>query len=99
MRTAFMCALVSLITFAGHSQESKSFIVSWQPISGAVAYRLEERTVSGAWSEIHRGGQTTITLAGRSPEPLEFRVRACYADGSCGAYVTPSLREATSDKR
>ncbi len=59
------------------------YTVSWNPIAAATAYRLEESTNGGAWSEVQSSAVTSRSFSGRPDGSYAYRVRACNAAG-CG---------------
>jgi hypothetical protein len=70
------------------SSSTGSYTLSWNAVSGATAYRLEEQVNGGAWSELQNGASTSRAVSGKTDGNYGYRVRACAnADvSSCGSY-------------
>src|SRR3546814_754034 len=65
-----------------------NYTVSWNSVSGATRYRLQERAGSGSWAEIQNSSATTKALSGKPDGTYSYRVRACSgtSTSTCGAY-------------
>ncbi len=62
------------------------YTVRWSAVAGASRYELEERAGSSAWARIHNAPQTSAAVSGRAAGLLSYRVRACSASATCGAW-------------
>ncbi len=62
-----------------------SYTISWAAVSGATAYRLQERFNGGGWTEIYYGGGTGMAVSGRAAGSWDYIVQACSATG-CGGW-------------
>jgi YD repeat-containing protein len=63
-----------------------SYTVTWNAVSGATSYRLEESANGGAWVQVHDAAATSLALSSKSTAiPYAYRGRACNAAG-CSAY-------------
>jgi hypothetical protein len=53
-----------------------SYTISWNDVTGAVEYELQERLNGGTWSTIHNASGTSISRTGRTAGTWDYRVRA-----------------------
>ena len=68
-----------------------SYTVSWTSVSGATSYRLEEKSGSGGFSNIHTGSSRSRNIAGKADGTYSYQVRAC--NSTCGDWSsTRSVR-------
>src|SRR5690606_19904676 len=62
-----------------------SYTVSWNSVSSATTYKLEERPSGGSWTQIHSASGLSKAISGKGNGTYEYRVRACNS-GGCGSY-------------
>lgn len=67
------------------NNSSGSYSVSWNAISGAASYPLQEQVNGGAWANVQGGSATSWAASGKSDGSYNYRVRACNASG-CSAW-------------
>jgi YD repeat-containing protein len=60
---------------------SGSYSVSWNPVGGAVEYRLEERVGGGSWVGLQVEAATLHAVSGKENGTYGYRVQACNAGG------------------
>jgi YD repeat-containing protein len=70
---------------APNQSNNGSYTVSWNSVSGATSYRLEERVGTGAWTEIQNSAAVSKAFTGKADGSYSYRARACNAAG-CSAY-------------
>src|SRR3546814_8704841 len=65
-----------------------NYTASWNSVSGATRYRLEEKVGSGSWAEIQSSGAISKALSGKTDGTYSYRVRACSDanTSTCGEY-------------
>jgi YD repeat-containing protein len=56
-----------------------SYPVSWNSVTGASVYRLEERINGASWNEIQNSGDITRNITGKGNGTYAYRVRACLS--------------------
>ncbi|WP_444925245.1 RHS repeat-associated core domain-containing protein [Microbulbifer sp. CnH-101-F] len=62
-----------------------SIAVSWNSVSGAASYVVQEQKNSGSWSQVYGGAQLDTTLTGRGNGIYRYRV-AALENGQTGSY-------------
>lgn len=61
---------------------SGSYTISWNSVSGATAYQLQENQNGGTWSTVHDASGTSKSRTDRSADNWNYRVRACNDSGN-----------------
>jgi YD repeat-containing protein len=62
-----------------------SYTVSWNAVSTATSYRLEESADGGAWTELQNAASLSRAFSSKSTAiPYSYRARACNAAGCSG---------------
>lgn len=64
---------------------SGTYTLSWSLVATATAYRLEEQSNGGAWSEVQSGTAYAFGASGKANGTYAYRVRACNV-GGCSSY-------------
>ena len=59
---------------------------SWNGVTDATRYELEEMPAGGTFSEIYDGPELGYQIMGRSPGIYKYRVRGCPETGDCGGW-------------
>ena len=73
-----------------------TYTVSWNSVSGATSYQLEERQWNtGNWAQIHNSGATSKSVSHSSGQ-WEYRVRACSSAGCSANSSSPGITVAVS---
>jgi len=68
---------------APSSSNTGSFVVSWNAISAATSYLLEESANGGSWTQVQNSSAVSASISGKGNGSYSYRVRACNAAG-CG---------------
>jgi hypothetical protein len=62
-----------------------AYTISWNAVSGASSYTLQEKFNSGTWSDVYTDSSTSVSLTGRTTAGTwYYQVKACGA--TCSAY-------------
>jgi hypothetical protein len=69
------------------SSANGSYTVSWNGISGATSYTLQEQVNGGGWSTVQSNGMTSWSTSGRGNGTYGYHVHACNV-GGCGPWST-----------
>lgn len=69
------------------NDDNGSYTVSWNSVSTATRYQLQEKKNSGSWSTIHNGSARSKGLTGKGSGTYYYRVRACNSSG-CSSYTS-----------
>lgn len=69
---------------------SGSFAVSWNSVSGATRYDLQEQINGGAWSVAQSGASLTWSATGKANDTYGYRVHACNVSG-CSPWSATSI--------
>ena len=72
-----------------------NYEISWQPSTGAVRYQLQERILSGSWTDAYEGDATSAALKDRRITTYGYRVRACAGDAESSCSGWTGERKAT----
>lgn len=64
-----------------------TYTVTWQSVSGASTYRLEESSGGSAWTEIQNAAILARSFSSKPDGTYSYRARACNEAG-CGVYGT-----------
>ncbi|MDH5824652.1 RHS repeat protein [Luteimonas sp. RD2P54] len=62
-----------------------AFTVSWNSVTTATSYILQQRRNGGSWGEIYSGATRSKAVSGLNNGNYDYRVQACNA-GGCGAF-------------
>ncbi|NKZ40253.1 fibronectin type III domain-containing protein, partial [Oleiagrimonas citrea] len=62
-----------------------SYTASWDSVSSATSYTLQEEPSGGSWSTVYSGSGTSATLSGHANGTYYYRLQACDIDG-CSAW-------------
>lgn len=54
-----------------------SYTVSWNSVSGAAQYQLQEKVGSGSWVTVQSTSATSKAFAGKADNTYQYRVNAC----------------------
>ena len=73
----------SSISYASKDHDG-SFSVSWNKVSSATSYKLQQRFGSGNWSTVYTGSSTSAWMSGRADGTYYYRVIACRGS-SCSS--------------
>ncbi|MCS4308915.1 RHS repeat-associated protein [Rheinheimera pacifica] len=69
------------------SVSANTITASWNAVSGAASYRIQQRLNSGSWqSEINAGTATSRAFTGLNVGNYQYQVRACNANNQCSVY-------------
>lgn len=62
-----------------------AYTISWNTVSGASTYRLEEKAGSGAWGQIYSGSPASNAISGKNAgTTYSYRVQSCNPESVCG---------------
>jgi len=64
---------------------SGTYTVSWNGVSAATRYPLEEQVNGGTWTLVQDNGAGSWSPTGKTPATYGYRIRACN-DGGCSGY-------------
>jgi YD repeat-containing protein len=67
------------------SNASGTYTVSWNSISAASAYVLQEQVNGGGWNTMQNGGALSWSASGKANNSYGYRVQACNTTG-CGPW-------------
>lgn len=70
---------------APSSSATGNYSLSWNQVSGATTYKLEERANGGAWTQVENVAGTSKTFSGKPDGSYAYRIAACNAAG-CGGF-------------
>jgi YD repeat-containing protein len=62
-----------------------NYIVSWNSISGATSYTLQEQVNGGSWTTIQSSSATSKAISGKTNGNYGYRVQTCNAS-TCGSW-------------
>src|SRR5690606_7042147 len=71
------------LTAPGYDTDG-SYSVSWNSVTSATRYELQERANGGTWAQIQSSTATSKALSGKVTGIYDYRVRACNAE--CGGW-------------
>jgi YD repeat-containing protein len=78
-------AAASPPTFSPSPSHTGAFTVSWDAVSGATDYRLDEYGTNGDWGQVYEGSKTQWSASGKGDGSYKYRVRPCNGAG-CAAW-------------
>ena len=61
-----------------------SYTVSWNTVTSATRYELQERANGGSWVQIQSSAATSKAISGKASGIYDYQVRACNAE--CGGW-------------
>ena len=67
------------------SSSNGSYGVSWNAVTGATGYALQEQLNGGAWATVQSGAATSWAATGKGDGSYGYRVQACNVTG-CSAW-------------
>jgi len=76
---------------APSSSSTGSYTVSWNALSGATSYILQEQVNGGGWTTIQNGAATSIAIAGKPSGNYGYQVQACNSSGCSGWSATVTV--------
>jgi len=62
-----------------------SYTVSWNSVSGAATYQLQQKVGTGSWSTVQSTSARSKSYSGQSANTYRYRVRSCNPNG-CSAF-------------
>ena len=71
------------LTAPGYDTDG-SYTVSWNSVTSATRYELQERANGGAWTQVQSSAATSKAVSGKATGIYDYRVRACNAE--CGGW-------------
>ncbi|MCS4308971.1 hypothetical protein M2404_003333, partial [Rheinheimera pacifica] len=69
-----------------------SYSVSWDAVTGANSYRLEEQINTGGWLEVQNSADRSIAYTGKADGTYGYRVRACIGSNCSGYSATATVQ-------
>ena len=75
---------VPVLSAPGYSSNG-SYTVSWNAVTGASRYELQERVGTGAWAEVYDGAALSKAFSGKATGTYGYQVRACNPS-ACGGW-------------
>jgi hypothetical protein len=75
-KTVLVAPPVPVLSVPAGTQYTGSYTISWNAVTGANTYLLQERVDSGSWSTIQNTSSTSITRTGRTTGTWGYRVLA-----------------------
>jgi len=83
-------------TITGPSSDTDgTFTISWNAVSGATRYELQQQEHNGSWwdlpTQVYNGSNTSVVRSGMSLGRYQYQVRGCATSSasSCGDWSTP----------
>lgn len=73
------------LTIHSDGTQGVPFLVSWNGVAGATSYELHRNRNDLGWATVYTGSATSSSQATGPPGTLEYKVRACNANG-CGVF-------------
>jgi len=73
------------------SSATGAYAVSWNSISGATYYLLQEQFAGGAWSTVQNSSALSWSASGKGNGTYGYRVRACNVTGCSGWSATGTV--------
>jgi hypothetical protein len=67
------------------SNHTGSYAVSWNSVSGATSYTLQEQINGGGWTTIQSSGAVSRAISGKGNGSYGYHVQACNV-GGCGPW-------------
>jgi len=82
--TTVVAPVAPALTVPSYSSNG-SYTVSWNSVSYATSYELQEQTNGGAWTARYTGAALSWAATGKAGATYGYRVRACH-DASCSGW-------------
>ncbi|WP_240220542.1 RHS repeat-associated core domain-containing protein [Rheinheimera hassiensis] len=71
-----------------------TYSVSWDAVTGASSYHLEEQINTGGWLEVQNSADRSKAYTGKADGTYAYRVRACIG-GNCSGYSATATVQVT----